>query len=327
MEMSLIEKKFQKLDNLVELIEKEKEITYMDALVLGLEYIHTGELPTGISESSTDIIKELVQEVTFDELEKEQVRKVLEFAMLKSMKGSTQQQHLLTPDTVAMYIAYLAEKLIGEKKQLRMFDPTSGTANLLTAVFNQLNREGKVYGSEIDPTLIQLAVLSANLQKTEIEYFHQDSIQPLLLDPVDLVVADLPVGYYPDDIRASQFDVHVKNDHTYAHHLLIEQSVHYVKPGGYLLFVIPNSLFDSDQATKLHGYIQANVHVVGLLQLPISIFRSDQQAKSIFVLQKKGEHTKAPKQALMAKLPSFKDSRATENIVAKMNEWFKNEGY
>ena len=43
--------------------------------------------------------------------------------------------------------------------------------------------------------------------KKEIEFFHQDSLAPFLMDPVDLIVSDLPVGYYPDDIRANDYEL------------------------------------------------------------------------------------------------------------------------
>src|SRR5690625_5944464 len=99
-------------------------------------------------------------------------------------------------------MGYLAGKLTHDHDHLRVFDPVSGSGNLLTTVLGQLSQSTDAYGSEIDPTLIKLGLLNANLQKMNIEFFHQDSLRPFLLDPVDLVVSDLPVGYYPDDIRA-----------------------------------------------------------------------------------------------------------------------------
>lgn len=322
-----VEKHFKLLDEMVEYIQEKMNVTYIEGLTIGLEYIVTEVAPSSLTKDVQEKIDKKIKFFTFDALDKEEIRKVLQLTILKGMKGATQQQHLITPDTVAMFIGYVAQKLIGSKEKLRVFDPASGSANLLMAVLNQLTMNKQAYGSEIDPTLIQLSLMSANLQRTEVEFFHQDSLQPFLLEPVDLIVSDLPVGYYPDDVRSSQFKLNATKGHAYSHHLLMEQSIHYTKEGGYLLFVIPNFLFDSDQADKLHVYLQQEVHIIGLLQLPLSIFRDENQAKSILVLQKKGEATKAPKETLLAQLPSFKDVRATEQIVEKMNQWFKNEGY
>ena len=38
--------------------------------------------------------------------------------------------------------------------------------------------------------------------QANIQLFHQDGLQDLLLDPVDLALSDLPIGYYPNDERA-----------------------------------------------------------------------------------------------------------------------------
>lgn len=319
---NLIEQLFNQLDGLVEELSNKTNNNYLDSLITVLEMLLSDQEQLDGNEFTTK-----VKQIHIDRLEKDQVRKVIEFAILKGLQGAVQKQHLITPDTIASYIAYLIDKFFPGDEEIRLFDIVSGSGNLITAVMNQLKRPVKSYGSEVDPTLIELSVLSANLQQNAVEFFHQDSLQPFLLDPVDLVIADLPVGYYPDDERAKSFKVHVTNEHTYAHHLLIEQSLNYTKEAGFLIFVIPNSLFNSDQAIKLHELIRESAHVAGLLQLPSSIFKSDQNAKSLFILQKKSEQTKAPKEALLAKLPSFKDLQATESIVAKMNHWFEQAGY
>src|SRR5699024_9227219 len=116
-------------------------------------------------------------------------------------------------------LGYLAQKLSNGQKGLRVFDPVCGTGNLLTTVLSHLESPGQSFGSEIDPTLIKLALFSANLQEMTIDFFHQDSLRPFLLDPVHLVVADLPVGYYPDDERATEFVLQADEGHSYAHHL------------------------------------------------------------------------------------------------------------
>src|SRR5699024_2261861 len=108
-----------------------------------------------------------------------------------------------------------------------------------------------------------------------------------------------------------------------AHHLFIEQSINYTKPGGYLIFVIPEFLFDSDQSDKLHAYLQENAHMIGVLQLPETVFKSTINRKSIMMLQKKGPETTALKQPLLVQVPSFKNTKAMNDILAQMNNWFK----
>ena len=175
---------------------------------------------------------------------------------------------------------------------------------------------------DIDDLLLQLALVNANLQEQQVEFYNQDSLEHLFIDPVDVVVSDLPVGYYPNDVRANEFKVKAENGHTYAHHLFIEQSMNYLKPGGYAFFVIPNNLFESEQADKLHEYIKEEVHIQGILQLPETLFKNKQSAKSILILQKKGNNIVAPKQVL-AKVPRLSNMPAMEKVLSEMDTWIK----
>lgn len=325
LEQTKVESTFQLLDEMNELIQKQMDLTYIDSLTVALEYLFTNEQPEDMHDLLKQQLENKIKSIAIDQLENEEIRKVIQLCILKGMKNATQQQHLITPDTVAMFVGYLVQKFIGKKEKISIFDPACGTANLLTAVMNQLKIDIKSFGSEVDPTLIQLALMSANLQQTEVEFFHQDSLRPFLLEPVDMVISDLPVGYYPDDVQAAQFELKADQGHSYSHHLFIEQSLKYVHDGGYLIFIIPNFLFESDQADKLNAFLHKHAHIVGLLQLPLTMFKSENNAKSILVLQKKGKDTKAPKQTLLVDLPSFKNVRATNDILSQINEWFKTE--
>lgn len=322
MDQKHIESLYELLDNLSSLLEKKLNIPYLDTIALIGEAAFT-QAPV---EELNDILNQQVlkkfKEINLSTYSKEEIRKALQLTILKGMKEATQQQHLITPDSVAIFMGYLVQKFTSQTNNLRLFDPACGTGNLLTAIINQLNKDVEAYGSDVDPTLIKLAYVNANLQHTNVELFHQDSLQPFLLEPVDFVVSDLPVGYYPDDIQAQTFQLQAKDGHSFAHHLFIEQSLNYVKPGGYMMFVIPNFLFESDQAEQLNEFIREHAHIIGLLQLPKTMFKSDKHGKSIFILQKKDKDIKPPKQALLAQLPSFKDVKAMDNILTQINNWF-----
>ncbi len=326
MEHNNVERLYNFLDEITEQIGHQMEQPYLDSLALVLEYFFTGETAEELSEFALQHLRKKAGEVEISSFDREEIRKSIQLAALKGMQGATQQQHLITPDTVAMFAGYLANKLMKGREQIRLFDPACGTGNLLTAVHNQLEQQTVPFGSEVDATLIRIALMSANFQQIDMELFHQDSLRPFLMESADLIVSDLPVGYYPDDIIAADFELKAEEGHSYAHHLLIEQSIKYTKEGGYLVLVIPNFLFDSDQASQLNAFLQKNAHIFGIVQLPENIFKSEQNAKSIFLLQKKGQDTKAPKEALMAKLPSFKNVQAMNDILVKINQWFKQEG-
>ncbi|MGM8365841.1 class I SAM-dependent methyltransferase [Virgibacillus sp. W0181] len=322
MPQSTVEVLFEWIDTTTNMVQTQVNEPYLESLIISMELAMYGEIPADIDEVLLQKLKHKDDKISSIAFQPEELRKAFQLAVLKGMKDSTQPQHVMTPDTIAMLMGYLAEKVTAKKEQIRIFDPVVGTANLLTIVMDQLNANLTAYANEIDPTLLRLSVLQANLQKKEIEIFHQDSLRPFLLDPVDVVVADLPVGYYPDQMRAQEFELGMKNEHSYAHHLLIEQSMMYTKNGGFLLFLIPEFLFDSDQSSQLHEYLHKQAHIVGLFELPESAFKSKQHKKSILLLQKKGDQTESPTQPLLVKIPALNNTAAMEDILNKINAWF-----
>ncbi|MCP8617121.1 class I SAM-dependent methyltransferase [Salirhabdus salicampi] len=321
-----VEKLYEWIDNSTKMIEEQFQLTYLESIVEFGELLLREELSEDVNDDVDVKVKSQLNKVDISKFEKEEIRKALQLAILKGMKGSTQQHHFITPDSVAMLMGYLVQKIYDKDEELHIFDPACGSGNLLTGVLNQLPHENVLaYGSEVDTTLLQLAYTNANLQQTNIQFFHQDSLRPFLLAPVDVVVSDLPVGYYPDDVQAQSYQLRAKEGHSYAHHLFIEQSLNYMKKGAHGLFLVPNFMFDSDQSDQLHQFIQEHAHVVGVLQLPETMFKSEKHGKSIFVIQKKGPNTKPPKKALLAKLPSFKDIKAMDKVLTDIHLWFERD--
>lgn len=312
------------LDETTMEIESQVDESYLDSLLYTLEALFYNEVQREENnELLVKVIEQKLSEVKIDRYSVETIRKAIQLALLKAMKEHTQHQHLMTPEAVAMIIGYLANKLVeGREDKITLFDPASGTGNLLFVVMEQLKHELEVYASEVDPLLLKLSLFNANLQKKEIEFFHQDSLSPLLIDPVDLIVTDLPVGFYPDDVQASEYELKSEEGHSYSHHLFIEQSLKHTKPDGFLVFIIPETLFTSNQSDELHKFIQEYAKIVGVIQLPETAFTSKDQAKSILILQKNGESEKVYKQPLLVKLPSLSKAEAMEDILMQMNQWF-----
>ncbi|WP_312095616.1 class I SAM-dependent methyltransferase [Niallia sp.] len=324
MNISPVEELFTVFNETALIIQEELEYTYLESLALtGENIFQEAILQEELSELSKKRLKKSYEAIKLATYTKEEIRKAFQLVILKGMKENTQPNHQMTPDSIGILFGYLVQKF-WTNEELRLLDLAVGTGNLLTTVMN--HQQGKIiaaYGVDIDELLLQLALVNANLQEQPIEFFNQDSLEHLFIDPVDVVVSDLPVGYYPNDIRSNEFKVKSDNGHTYAHHLFIEQSMNYLKSGGYGFFVIPNNLFESEQADKLHEYIKEDVHIQGILQLPETLFKNKQSAKSILILQKKGNNIVAPKQVLLAKVPSFSNMRAMEKVLSELDTWIQ----
>ncbi|MEC2526646.1 class I SAM-dependent methyltransferase [Bacillus cereus] len=320
-----VETLFSIFDSSAVVLRKELDVTYLEALVETGDNLFEGAiLQEELSESAIERLNREYSTFNEETYKGEEIRKAFQLAILKGMKEGVQANHEMTPDAVGMFMSYLFHKFMQGQNEITVLDPAIGTGNLMTTVFNSA-KEGLTmsgFGVEVDEVLIKLALVNANLQKHAIEFFHQDGLAPLYIDPVDAVVSDLPVGYYPNEIGASEYKLKADEGMSYAHHLFIEQSVKHTKEGGYLFFLVPNFIFESDQAPKLHAFIKETCFIQGLLQLPVSMFKNEKNAKSIFVLQKKGANVTMPKQALLVELPKFSNMKAMEDIVDQLNTWF-----
>ncbi|SDM26770.1 class I SAM-dependent methyltransferase [Bacillus sp. OK048] len=323
MKIAPVEQLFTLFNETALVLQEELSCTYLEALAeTGENLFHGSVLQDEVSELTEKRLKRQYAEVNLGNFTKEEVRKAFQLVILKGMKENVQPNHQMTPDSVGMLISYLVDKFM-QQPSFRLLDPAIGTGNLVTTVLNQLQKTVQSIGVEIDDLLLKLAYVNANLQEHPIEFFNQDSLEPLFIDPVDAVIADLPVGYYPNDVRALDYQLKAAEGHSYAHHLFIEQSVRHTKPGGYLFFVIPNGLFDSDQSGQLREFFKEEVIIQGVLQLPISMFKNKNAAKSILILQKKGEGISAPKQALLVNLPNLTNALEMDNILKQIEKWFQ----
>jgi site-specific DNA-methyltransferase (adenine-specific) len=323
MNISPIEELFTLFNETALILQEELACSYLEALAETGENLFQGAiLQEELSELTVKRLKKQYSEHSLDNFSNEELRKAFQLVILKGMKENVQPNHQMTPDSVGMLVGYLVEKFI-EKPSFRLLDPAVGTGNLLTTVVNHSHKQITSIGVEIDDILIKLAYVNANLQGHPIQFFNQDSLESLFIDPVDAVIADLPVGYYPNDLRAADYQLKSDDGHSYSHHLFIEQSVRHTNPGGYLFFLVPNGLFESDQAPQLHEYIKDHLFIQGLLQLPTSIFKNKSSAKGILILQKKGENIQPPKQALLVNLPSLSNAYEMDKILTKMEKWFQ----
>lgn len=257
------------------------------------------------------------------EVTKEEIRRGLQLAILKGMRQNVQPHHQMTPDAIGMLIARIASSLLPEKERVELLDPAAGTGNLLLTVMNSLDVPVSSVAVEIDELLARLIVTGADLMEQTVQIYVQDALRPLLVDPVDLAVCDLPVGYYPDDENALNFEMMPVEGHAYAHHLFIEQTIHHLKPEGYGIFIVPSSLFESAQAGELHTYLKKHTVIRGILQLPQTLFKNAAQSKSLLILQKPSEQAMPTPDVLLAAVPDMTDKQAMMSFFNKIEDWAK----
>lgn len=309
--MDNFEQIFGFINGRAEELVKSQEMDYLDGLLQALEDTLDGKY-----------------EWQVEGMTKEDMRKAIQIAILKGMRKSSQPNHQMTPDTLGLLVGYFVEQFFEKEMAsgvISVLDPALGTGNLLMTVMNAMDGKINATGVEVDELLIRLAAATADLVEQPVTLFRQDSLEKLLVDPVDAIVCDLPVGFYPNEEVALDFELCAAEGLSYAHHLFIEQSLNHTKEGGYAFLLVPANLFESEQAKQLHKYLKGNAWIQAVIQLPENMFSSRAHEKSIVILQKQSSQLKAPREVLLAKVPNMSNKQALAMFFEKVQMWKKNK--
>ena len=187
-----------------------------------------------------------------------------------------------------------------------------------SSFLTSMNKKVDYLGIELDDLLIDLAASMAEVMDLQMGFVQGDAVRPQVLKESDIIVSDLPVGYYPDDQVASRYEVAASEGHTYAHHLLMEQSLKYLKNGGFAIFLAPSNLLSSPQSDLLKLWLKKNAQLVAMITLPENLFSQGSNSKVIFVLQKKGSTAVEP---FVYPLSNLRDSQELADFKEKFQIW------
>nr|WP_083673351.1 class I SAM-dependent methyltransferase [Limosilactobacillus caccae] len=277
-------------------------------------------------EETVKKLQEIYRKLDLQHAKAEYVRQVVQLSFLKVIrKDAIQANHQMTPDTIGLIMAFLIEKITTVNKIKTVFDPAVGTANLLTTVINQLRANGDQqitgFGIDNDDAMLQVASVSVELQDLDVKLYHQDAVSALDIPQSDLVVSDLPIGYYPLDENTKNYQTRAKEGHSYVHHLLIEQAMNYLKPGAFGVFLVPSSLFQTKESQSFVKWIQSVAYLQGLINLPAELFANPNAQKSILLLQRQGGNSKQAVKVLLGEFPSFKDKNGFASFMNDVSRW------
>lgn len=316
----------------IQLLQNALSSSFIDAYVEHMENVvddYQVRVVDGVpDEVSVKRLQEVYKQLATP-LTPEEKRKVSQLVLLKGTQTEPlQPNHQLTPDGIGFLFIYLMEQLYPKKAEsLAMLDVSVGMGNLLLTIMTNLKLAGyqsvKGVGVDNDETLLEVASATSSWIGENVALFHQDGLQPMLLEPVDVAVADLPIGYYPDDARATEFLMHVEQGHSYAHHLLMEQSMRYVKECGYGLFLLPSNFLETEQSAELKKWFQECVFLQGIIALPDELFKTEASRKSIVIVQNRSEQTTQAKEVLLAKLTSLTKPQSIQSFFKQFEKWIK----
>lgn len=287
MNFEKIEQTYMLLLENVQEIQNDLLTSFYDALIEQNGSYLDGDIELDSVRQNNEKLKAL-------KLSKEEWRRAYQFLLMKAAQTEPlQANHQFTPDSIGFILTFLIDQL-SKKEHIDILEIGSGMGNLAETILNNTQKNVDYLGLELDDLLIDISASIADVMDAKASFVQGDAVRPQVLKESDVIISDLPVGFYPDDSIAARYEVASTQDHTYAHHLLMEQSLKYLKSGGYAIFLAPNDLLTSSQSDLLKKWLQKHAQIVAMIALPESLFGNAAYAKTIFVLKKQDEQAVQP---------------------------------
>ena len=287
MNFEKIEQAYTLLLENVQEIQNDLLTSFYDALIEQNGSYLDGDIELDSVRQNNEKLKAL-------KLSKEEWRRAYQFLLMKAAQTEPlQANHQFTPDSIGFILTFLIDQL-SKKEHIDILEIGSGMGNLAETILNNTKKNVDYLGLELDDLLIDISASIADVMDAKVSFVQGDAVRPQVLKESDVIISDLPVGFYPDDNIAMRYEVASRQEHTYAHHLLMEQSLKYLKSDGYAIFLAPNDLLTSSESDLLKKWLQKHAQIVAMIALPESLFGNAAYAKTIFVLKKQDEQAIQP---------------------------------
>lgn len=299
--MSDLEKLFFKIDKEVEEIKVEG--LYFEGLIKYLTLENDDDY--------FDIV---------DNYDKETIRKVYQFLLLKALKELNNPSYDITPEVITMYISHLIECIYGDKK-VSITDLASGSGSLLINIAALVKGEKEITSVDVDSNYVRLQQNIFNLLETNVEIINQDALKPLNIKKQDIVISDVPFGYYADEDNSLNYKLCSTDGYSLNALLFIEQAANYLDENGVGILVIPKKVLELEDNFK--KYLEEDINLNAVITLPDEMFKNASQQKAIILITKKGQ-TRLPNQVFLAQIPSFQNKASYAKFIEEFNEWLEN---
>ena len=299
--MSDLEKLFFKIDKEVEEIKGEG--LYFEGLIKYLTLENDDDY--------FDIV---------DNYDKETIRKVYQFLLLKALKELNNPSYDITPEVITMYISHLIECIYGDKK-VSITDLASGSGSLLINIAALVKGEKEITSVDVDSNYVRLQQNIFNLLETNVEIINQDALKPLNIKKQDIVISDVPFGYYADEDNSLNYKLCSTDGYSLNALLFIEQAANYLDENGVGILVIPKKVLELEDNFK--KYLEEDINLNAVITLPDEMFKNVSQQKTIILITKKGQ-TRLPNQVFLAQIPSFQNKASYAKFIEEFNEWLEN---
>lgn len=298
--MSKIEELFYKIDKETENLKQEKNYNYLRALSEYLELTNDEDYFSIVENYS-----------------REEIKKVYQFLVLKAFREMQDINYNVTPEIISTYINSLIEAIFSDK-ELNVADFASGSGNILLG----LNPKNKFTSVDADTMYSKLQQNIFNLLQIEANIITQDVLKPINIDLQDVIVSDVPYGYYADEDNSLNYKLCSQEGYSLNSLLFIEQTSNYLKEDGVGILVLPKQIMELPEGLKT--FIEKEININAFILLPEDMFKNKDQQKVIVLLTKKGQKT-LPNKIFLAELPSYQNKQGYQLFIEDFKNWLNNK--
>ena len=309
------------------LIDEEKDNTAVTNYNLKSEHLNYYECLMNVIDAFLDLKELNIDEESavkiqnlFGELHKklenynltnEEMRRALLFLDINGFKHLNFPLDYITPDVIGIICNYIIEHTIN-KKEIALLDFNFGVGNLAFYLNNNLDKEVNLFGIENHSLLVNVSAHKADLMECELTLYHQDALE-YIPSNIDVVVSDIATHDYENPNYTSKlYDGGVR----YFPYLAIERYLELDKDPLYV-YIIDNSFFSQVGNKKFKELINEKGHIISLITLPLNLFTSEENAKSILILQKKKDKKE---QSAVFSLPEISNKDVFMNTMIDIIE-------
>lgn len=305
MNQQSIESLYFYLNGTSKILQRELEFTYLEGFLEAAKNLLEGSLEQDLSASARTELQALLDPILKRSFHPEEIRKAVLLALLQGFKEDGLGLSSITPDTVGILIAYLLDKLLPKTKVV-LIDPIAKTGNLLLTVRHHVHRDSVAIAVERDPLFYEILKAVYDLLELPEEAYCQETLSFVGGD-ADAMIAD--------------FEQSQPGETDYFPYKAILHHHQNLKDGGFFLAVIFDEFFDRADSPDFRKLLQGRYQVVGLLQLPDTLFKKI--GKSILILQKLGRDVPKIERALAVKIPDFQDEASSKKTISHIDRWIE----
>ncbi|MBE5718395.1 MAG: hypothetical protein EGR80_07570 [Ruminiclostridium sp.] len=197
-----------------------------------------------------------------------------------------------TPESLSIFVAELLKRTSRDEKIKVILDPSSGEGALLSSAATVFGGKKEYIGIDVDKEAVHNtkdkfhiyhndAIMPQNVKKKTAEYWRDK------LPEVDAVIANPPWSsekiYERADLTSAGFSLVSGQYDSYV--LFMELAFNIVRDGGLMAFIIPDSLFDT-QNEKLRKFLLEKTQIKVIARLGEKIFEEVNRATTVIICKK-----------------------------------------